>query len=321
NRWVKVSISSVFSFIYLILKQIYGIYATAPYKYDIIIFLLLKSHEVKKIAVTYDSLERLIKLLLDNNIDVYNDYYLLVDEWHILFNSYVFRSKAVKCVLKYSQEFKEVTYMTATPIEEEFILKEIRHLPIVEVQWEGTVKVNINPIVTNNPAKVVCDIIKLAINGKMFGNLHFFVNSVEFIAVVIKHLPPELVRVVCSKNEHPGKGNKTNQKKLGDKYPIASTTNEVKLINFYTSTAFEGCDIYDENGRVFIVSDNYKKQTLLDVSTLIVQICGRIRNSKYNTKINHIFNKTENWYNKYPSYEEFKAFSEDNLKKAKDWLI
>ncbi|KAA6308221.1 hypothetical protein EZS27_040100, partial [termite gut metagenome] len=41
NRCFKVSISSVFSFIYLILRQIYGIYATVPYKYDIIGFLLL----------------------------------------------------------------------------------------------------------------------------------------------------------------------------------------------------------------------------------------------------------------------------------------
>ncbi|KAA6304121.1 hypothetical protein EZS27_044236, partial [termite gut metagenome] len=80
-----------------------------------------------KIAVTYDSLERLITLLLESGIDVYNDYYLLVDEYHILFNSYACRNNAVKKVLKHSQKFKEVTYMTATPIEEEFMLKELKH--------------------------------------------------------------------------------------------------------------------------------------------------------------------------------------------------
>jgi hypothetical protein len=177
----------------------------------------IKTHKIKKIAVTYDSLERLITLLIGSGIDVYNDYYLLVDEWHILFTSYVFRNKAIKRLLSHSNKFKEVTYMTATPIEEEFILKEIRHLPIVEVQWENTVKVTINPIEANNTQRMVCDIIKTALNGRMFGNLHFFVNSVEFIAVILKHLnlPPQSVRVVCSQNKHTGKGNKTNQSKYG----------------------------------------------------------------------------------------------------------
>ncbi|KAA6307831.1 hypothetical protein EZS27_040498, partial [termite gut metagenome] len=41
NRCSKASISSGFSFIYLILRQIYGIYATLPNKCDIILFLLL----------------------------------------------------------------------------------------------------------------------------------------------------------------------------------------------------------------------------------------------------------------------------------------
>jgi hypothetical protein len=56
----------------------------------------IDTHGIKKIAVTYDSLERLIILLLDRSIDVFNDYCLLVDEWHILFNSYAFRNGAVK---------------------------------------------------------------------------------------------------------------------------------------------------------------------------------------------------------------------------------
>ncbi|KAA6329668.1 hypothetical protein EZS27_021554, partial [termite gut metagenome] len=41
NRCSKASISSGFSFIYLILRQIYGLYATSSNKCDIILFLLL----------------------------------------------------------------------------------------------------------------------------------------------------------------------------------------------------------------------------------------------------------------------------------------
>ena len=71
--------------------------------------------------------------MLNMGIEVYNDIFLLVDEWHVLFNQYVFKEKAVTEVLKAAQLFEEVTYMTATPIEDELILKEVRHLPVVKL--------------------------------------------------------------------------------------------------------------------------------------------------------------------------------------------
>jgi len=250
-------------------NKLFGVYEGVG---DADILDYINSHEIKKIAVTYDSLERLITLLLEKGIDVYNDYYLLVDEYHILFNSYAFRNRAIKSVLKYSPLFKEVTYMTATPIEEQFMLKELKHLPVVEVQWENVIPVTVKPIVTNQPIRIVCKLIKDVINGKTFGNLHFFVNSVELIAdaIRISGLSPKQVRVICSANEKVGKGKKTNQRKLGDNYKIESTTDDVKQINFYTSTCFEGCDIYDKNGKVYIVSDKGKSHTLLDISTLVI---------------------------------------------------
>ena len=275
----------------------------------------INTHEIKKIAVTYDSLERLITLFLGKGIDVYNKYYLLVDEWHILFNSYAFRNRAVKKVLEYSRLFKKVTYMTATPIEKEYILQELKDLPLVVVQWENVVSVSIKPIPTNKPIIAVSNIIKEAINDKMFGNFHFFVNSVDFIAEAIRMtgLQPEQVRVVCSTNKNTGKGIRSNQSKLGN-FQIENTTDKVKKINFYTSTCFEGCDIYDKDGKTYIVSDKSKSHTLLDISTLFIQICGRIRDSRYNTKIGHIFSETR--YNKGVSLDEFIKVSEEQREKA-----
>lgn len=91
-------------------------------------------------------------------------------------------------------------------------------------------------------------------------NLHIFVNSVEFIAKVIDlaKLTPEQVKVVCSVS---GDNGENNQRKLGREYPIGQPSDPVKKINFYTSTSFEGCDIYDENGVTFIVSDGNKSHT------------------------------------------------------------
>ena len=278
------------------------------------------THQIYKIAVTYDRLEYLIELLQTYGYRPYNDFYLLVDEWHILFNSYAFRNEAIKKVLFHSRQFAAVTYMTATPIEEEFILEELKDLPIVEMQWKNTVSVNIKPIITARPINKVCDLIGNAINGKAFENLHFFVNSVEFIAEAIKKsgIQPEQVRVICSSNNNSGKGKKSNQSKLGEAFKIESTTDAVKRINFYTSTCFEGCDINDVNGRTYIVSDSNKSHTLLDISTLIIQICGRIRDSKYKTEICHIFSETR--YSQDVTYNEFKEQSEKQIQETKDWI-
>lgn len=280
----------------------------------------IKNNEIKKIAVTYNSFEKLIEILQESGINVYNDFYLLVDEWHILFNSYAFRNDAVKKVLHHSKRFSEVTYMTATPIEEEFILKELKDLPVKEVQWENTTTVNITPFMTNKPINKVCSLIKDNLEGKSFGNLHFFVNSVEFIVDAIKKsgLKQEQVRIICSNNLNVGKGKKTNQAKLGVEYQIEDTTSKVKKINFYTSTSFEGCDIYDQQGRTYIVSDKQRSHTLLDISTLIIQICGRIRDSRYKLEVSHIF--TETRYNKFLSLDEFKESTQRQLNDTKDLI-
>jgi hypothetical protein len=94
----------------------------------------LQTHQIRKIAVTYDRLEYLIELLQSRGEDPYRRYFLLVDEWHILFNSYAFRNEAVKRVLYHSRKFEKATYMTATPIEDEFVLEELKDLPIIEVE-------------------------------------------------------------------------------------------------------------------------------------------------------------------------------------------
>jgi len=54
-----------------------------------------------------------------------------VDEYHSLFISYAFRDKAITRLLKIAPNFERVTYMSATPIEEELALEELKHLPII----------------------------------------------------------------------------------------------------------------------------------------------------------------------------------------------
>jgi hypothetical protein len=92
------------------------------------------SHETLKILVVYDSLTRLVDTLSTLGYNVYRDFFLLVDEYHILFNHYSFRNKPIKKLLAQARNFERATYMSATPIEREFILEELKDLPTVMIK-------------------------------------------------------------------------------------------------------------------------------------------------------------------------------------------
>lgn len=147
-------------------------------------------------------------------------------------------------------------------------------------------------------------------------NLHIFVNSVEFIAKVtdLAKLAPEQVKIVCSTS---GDNAEVNRRKLGKAYAIGQPSDPVKKINFYTSTCFEGCDLYDENGVTFIVSDGNKSHTLLDISTLFTQICGRLRDSKYKGEIIHVYSTTK--YSREVTLDEFVASTKSVLAEAEQY--
>lgn len=140
-------------------------------------------------------------------------------------------------------------------------------------------------------------------------NFHFFVNSVAFISSIIKksQLPPGLFRVVCSNNN-------MNKKKLGEGVEISTTSSPSKKFNFYTSTVFEGSDILDMNGYTIVVSDGNSEGRIIDISTSMKQICGRIRDSKYKNRVTYIcpFPKKLEL-----SWEEYKAFIDKELENTR----
>ena len=140
-------------------------------------------------------------------------------------------------------------------------------------------------------------------------------NSVTFIGKVIRHvkLTPDQVKIVCSQS---GESYDRNKEKI-DGYPISTPSGEPCKINFYTSTAFEGCDIYDKQGKIYVVSDGTARHHLLDVSTTIRQIAGRIRDTRYK-EITHIFSTVR--YAEGITYPQFKAATEKELDKAERFV-
>lgn len=130
--------------------------------------------------------------------------------------------------------------------------------------------------IEGSPLKYMIGICKDTLKHDSPYNLHIFLNSVEGAKAVIDTLKatPDIARIVCADNDE-------NMLKLAG-FPRSSTSAPARRINLYTSTAFDGCDIYDRDGMTFIVSDTMKRHTLIDISTSMIQICGRVRDSRYN---------------------------------------
>lgn len=89
-----------------------------------------------KIMVTYDSLSKIIKWFNDLNLSI-SDFKVIVDEYHLLLSNYSFRNSAIRSLLKVTSEltllYNNVTYLSATPIINEYTPVELTNIPINEI--------------------------------------------------------------------------------------------------------------------------------------------------------------------------------------------
>lgn len=259
-------------------------------KRDIKEFLEENKSLYKKIVATYDALAKLMELIPD-----YQDYFLLVDEYHLLFNDYSFRGDCIKFILNNFKKFNNWCFMTATPLKEEFILEELKDIPQINYEWENSIPVNIHINDTYYVQKSILNYIE-EFKDK---NLHIFLNSVSTIYNLTKNIDESLYRVVCSEN---------SKAKIKN---FSKVTSPVKKLNFYTSCAFEGCDIYDPDGLCIIVCDTHVSTTILDIATKIRQVCGRLRDSKYKNECYLVLNTSKHRYAG-TSKEEFESRIEES---------
>lgn len=236
---------------------------------------LKNSFPYKKIIATYDALPKLM-----DSIPNYQEYFLLIDEYHLLFNDYSFRSEPIRFILDNFTKFNDWCFMTATPLKEEFILEELKDIDQITYVWENSIPVNITIKDTYFIQKSLFEYIDTFKDR----NLHIFLNSISTIYNITKHLADSDYRVVCSE---------TSKTKIKN---FSKINSPVKRINFYTSCAFEGCDIYDPNGVCIIVCDTNVSTTILDISTKIRQVCGRLRDSKYKNQCYLILNTSKHRY-------------------------
>ena len=88
-----------------------------------------KDNTVKKIAVTYDSLVK-----LTNWINNHKDYRVLIDEYHLLLQNVGFREEAINNLFQIIENYSYVSYLTATPFDCKFEVKQLRSLDHYEIE-------------------------------------------------------------------------------------------------------------------------------------------------------------------------------------------
>lgn len=270
-----------------------------------------KSHKVRKIAVTYDSLDKLISWIESEGEDI-NNYKVLVDEYHLILEDMDFRDEAIFKLMNTVEKFDHYSFLSATPINSNFEFDFFKKLPHYEVDWGKTATITPTRIKTPNVYKGTVNLIQEFqsglllddINGKLtqVEELHIFMNSVNGIAQVASsaNLDPEDVRIICSDTVRNGL--------VLSKYSINSISDPNKSINFYTKKGFQGCNIFSNNALVVIVSDSKLAHTLIDIETSLTQIVGRLRlNDKFQNifrhKIYHIYSTNK----RIMTDEEFEA--------------
>lgn len=254
----------------------------------------------RKILCTYDSLVNLFKVKGFNP----KEFKLLVDEAHTLVNLGSFKASTCEYVLQHYTKFGSYVFLTATPTKREYFPNMIAYLPLCTIEWEEVkeVKFNLQKITKgtgiNNAIYGLCfDYL----TGKISGNAHIFYNSVKEIGDVIGKISnfvntkgeqvfkPSDIRVVCADHRE-NRVNLTKNVKISQKKQvwgeISGITDPVAKVNLYTSSAFEGSDILDEDGQTYIIINGARDSTKVDFHVLVPQIVGRIRDSKRNEHIN-----------------------------------
>ena len=232
-----------------------------------------------KLMVTYEGIPRLF------SFDWFNpkDFKLLVDEAHDLCNFGLFRRGAVNYILDNYKLFKDYVFVTATPNKEQFIPKKLAGIEFMSLNWADAKKTNISvQKVTKNGNDYIVETCRQYLDGEIDGSAHIFYNSVKEIVSVVKSImalpnyKKDSIKIVCSDSDF----NKRNINKV-DSGLFHKSLSPTKIINFYTSCVFEGCDIEDEFGRTYIVVNSNRTSSKVCMTTLVPQICGRVRNSVY----------------------------------------
>lgn len=251
----------------------------------------LRNSPKPKLLATYDSIPRLSNIIKDKS-----DWRVVVDEYQYILIDSGFKSETEMLLLEELKKYPYVTYLSATPIADKYMLQMdwFKDMPYTILEWSNVEKRFVNRVQSKNPINNAVEIVRnyqrgiyasTLVNGERIESKEcvIFLNSVTNIVNIIKQtgLQSDEVNIIVAFTDE----NEFIVKKLGkDKQGIAYEIGSIPLkgephkkFTFCTSTAFAGCDFYSTCASTFVVSDNKKANTSIDIATELAQIAGRQR--------------------------------------------
>ena len=228
----------------------------------------LTNNRLHKIMTTPESFGK-VKAAC-SSIDIYNHFFLLMDECHQLIKDVDYRTDIVLPMNDFFR-FKGKALVSATPIG--FSDPRFTEFETVEVSADYDYRQEITVKHTYNTNKAISEYL----GNHTEGTVCFFVNSVVMIYSIMKQFDIlEDSTVYCAPK---------SRLKLKNEYSFDNAYNDwsadtMKKYNFFTGRFFTAFDLdlpYQPD--LVMVTDPYiSEYTILDIDTDCIQICGRFRN-------------------------------------------
>ena len=246
----------------------------------------LRNSPKPKILATYDSFTRLNSLIKDKP-----EWRVVVDEYQYLLIDSSFKSETELRLLETLKEFPYVTYLSATPIADKYMrqMDWFKDLPYTVLEWSNVEQRFVKRVQSKNPINNAIEIVRnyqkgiypfVLIDGEKIESKEcvIFLNSVTNIINIVRQtgLQSDEANIIVAFSEE----NNLLVKKLGRDFGIGRIQlkgEPHKKFTFCTSTAFAGCDFYSTCASTFVISDNKKAYTSIDIATELAQIAGRQR--------------------------------------------
>ena len=231
----------------------------------------INKNHIRKIMTTPESFSKVKSACEKCNINIYTNFFLLMDECHQLIKDVDYRTNIVMPMNDFFR-FNCKALVSATPIGFSDPRFEEKHFEIIEITADYDYKQDITVTQTYNIAKAV---------GKYLENHNetvcFFLNSVVEIYSLMNHF--DILKdsaVYCAPK---------SRSKLKNEYGFTNAYTEwsaetMKKYNFFTGRFYTAFDLeLDYKPDLVMITDPYNAEyTMLDVDTDCIQICGRFRN-------------------------------------------
>lgn len=223
-----------------------------------------------KIMTTPESFDKVKSACEKCGVNIYADFFLLMDECHQLVKDTDYRPDIVLPMNDFFN-FDNKALVSATPMEFSDPRFKENNFEIINIEADYDYRQDITVTHTYNLAKAV---------GKYLenhnGTICFFINSVTIIYSIIKQF--NLFNGSTIYCAHKSKGNLKKEYDFTNAYTEWSAET-MRKYNFFTGRFFTAFDLELEyKPDLVMISDPFNAEfSMLDVDTDCIQICGRFR--------------------------------------------